>query len=125
MTLDTRAQVVLNRLLDGPASTVELQQLPGIVHAPKQVSDLRRAGHAITGRRLPSGVAIYSLGARMGAAIGPGNAGSGTIPSRTAGDLSRPEENLIPAPIRAPAFGDAAAVYALHHKAGRRRRRRR
>lgn len=123
MTLDTRAQVVLDRLLDGPASTVELQQLAGIVHAPKQILDLRRAGHAITRRKLPSGIAIYSLGVPMGAGAGPDNLGVSTPSSRPSDDLSRVEAQPAPAPVRAPAFGDEAAVFALHHPPRRRRSR--
>ncbi|HLY12935.1 MAG TPA: helix-turn-helix domain-containing protein [Candidatus Limnocylindrales bacterium] len=101
--LDTRAQVVLNRLLDGPASTVELQQLTGIVHAPKQILDLRRAGHTITRRRLPSGIAIYSMGAPVGA-----------------GSVKEPRSSATPAPSRAPEFGDPDLIRSMRPKRRRR-----
>lgn len=56
-----RNQVVLDRLRKGPATTLDLQALGTIVHAPKQIHDLRLDGWVIARTSLPNRVALYRL----------------------------------------------------------------
>lgn len=61
MTVTEQAQLVLDRLQRGPATTVELQRSLPLVHVAKQIYDLREAGWDIETTRLPNRVARYRL----------------------------------------------------------------
>ena len=63
--MNTAAEAVLAALRTGPKSTIELQALGMIVHAPKQVYDLRQDGWVINRKSLPNRVALYTLVGRM------------------------------------------------------------
>lgn len=57
-----RARMLLERLREGPASTVELQRGMPLVHVARQVWELRHwYGFRIRTTHLPSRVAVYAL----------------------------------------------------------------
>lgn len=114
MTLDARADLVLQALRQGPANTVQLQRSP-IVHVAKQIHDLRREGYFITTKRLPNGVALYTL--EPDPPVGAGPIPHLAVSPADAGGEVRGTHN--PAPTRAPVFGDVALI-----RAGRPKRRR-
>jgi len=60
-TMDRACPAVLARLQRGPATTIELQAEILTTHVAKPIFDLRQAGHKITTKRLPNGVALYTL----------------------------------------------------------------
>jgi hypothetical protein len=98
-TDNDRAQRVLRRLQQGPASTVELQRELPMVHVARQVWELRHwYGWRIKTGRLPNGVALYSL---IGA------------------ETARP----VAAAPKAPAFGDPELIHDIRREQQRRRRR--
>jgi len=59
--MDRACPAVLARLQRGPATTIELQAEILTTHVAKPIFDLRQAGHNITTKRLPNGVALYTL----------------------------------------------------------------
>jgi Helix-turn-helix domain len=59
--MDRACPAVLERLRQGPATTLELQDEIATTHVAKPIFDLRAAGHRITTRRLSNGVALYEL----------------------------------------------------------------
>ena len=103
MTLDKATSAVLERLKRGPANTVELQAMGMIVHAPRQIYQLRQDGWVITTTRLPNRVALYKLVGRIPDA--PVDAGN---PVRVTS--SRPETAPASSRVpRVPVFGDVAS----------------
>ena len=98
MSLDARAQLVLQRLRNGPAGTVELQRSP-IVHVAKNILDLRRAGYLITTTRTSNGTALYKLIGKL-----PDAPVEGGSPLR----VSTPPSSRAPRTV--PQFGDVAAI---------------
>jgi len=63
--MDRACPAVLARLQRGPATTIELQAEILTTHVAKPIFDLRQAGHNITTKRLPNGVALYTLIGRV------------------------------------------------------------
>jgi hypothetical protein len=91
---NTNAQIVLSRLKNGPASTIELQS-PPIVHVARQIWELRHwYDWRIKTGRLPNGVALYTLVGR----------------AETVGSVvARPRPAVSPRPT----FGDASLIREL------------
>lgn len=57
-----RCQLLLRRLEQGPASTLELQDNLPLVHVARQIWELRHwYGFRVRTGRLPNNVAIYTL----------------------------------------------------------------
>ena len=69
----SQRQAILDRLRRGPATTVELAQIA--LKYTSRVSELRKAGHAITAALIEGGVYQYRLAEPGG--IAPRNATSG------------------------------------------------
>ena len=101
--MDRATSAVLARLRRGPASTVELQAELYATHVAKQIFDLRDEYECvITTKRLPNGVALYTLISEPDVPVG-----AGAI--RVAPVLT------VPAPSRAPVpqFGDPELLRAM------------
>ena len=98
--MDRACPAVLARLQRGPATTIELQAEILTTHVAKPIFDLRQAGHNIATKRLPNGVALYTLRSGQDEASG----------EKTASPDRRP------APSRAPVFGDPEAIRALRKR---------
>lgn len=62
-----RARMLLGRLRQGPASTLDLQKALPLVHVARQVWELRHwYGFGIKTSRLPNNVAVYEIVAEPG-----------------------------------------------------------
>jgi hypothetical protein len=112
--MDRATSAVLARLRRGPASTVELQREIATTHVAKPIYDARSAGYLITTRRLPNGVAEYRLLKEPDAPVG-----AGVADGRWANDDLVPSSGPVPAPSRAPVFGDPVLLREMRPK-GRR-----
>jgi hypothetical protein len=122
--MDRATTAVLARLRRGPASTIELQAELYATHVPKQVWDLRAAGYLITTTRLPNGVAQYRLlgeptTIRAMTSEPDAPVGAGVADGRWANDDLVPSSGPVPAPSRAPVFGDPVLLREMRPK-GRR-----
>lgn len=62
LVANDRARMLLGRLREGPASTVEIQKHLPLVHVARQVWELRHwYGFRVETTRLPNRVAVYHL----------------------------------------------------------------
>ena len=111
--MDARAQLVLQRLRNGPADTVTLQRSP-IVHVAKNILDLPRAGYLITTTRQRNGTALYRLVSEPDVPVEAGRYVTGTSPAtRVVAPSAAPGGPASSrAPRTVPEFGDLAAIRA-------------
>ena len=112
--MDRATSAVLARLRRGPASTVELQAELYATHVAKQIFDLRDEYECvITTKRLPNGVALYTLISEPDVPVGAGQHG---VVNHVECFGSRPGSNPAPSRAPVPQFGDVALLREMRRK---------